>query len=88
MYHRYLLYQPEMGVYLGEFMGMGFWSLLDPVGQTMATVFNSKEAISDYVGTWESPVSDLAIWEIDTAHPNFATMAEIEALGLPGWSVE
>ena len=37
---RFVLYHPEDGVYLGGFMGLGFWSNLDPVGQ--------PEAVTDY----------------------------------------
>src|SRR5690606_39754669 len=34
---------PDMGIYLGNFIGLGFWSLLDSVGQNAAPTFDSED---------------------------------------------
>jgi len=35
-----VLYNEEMGIYLGSCMGMGFWTKLDSVGQDAVVVFD------------------------------------------------
>lgn len=51
---RYVIVDPEWGIYLGSALGMGFWSKLDPVGQTCAATFGSPVAALDWINTWES----------------------------------
>jgi len=49
-----VIVHPEMGVYLGSCLGLGFWSKLDPVGQAAAATFDSVEDAETFMGAWES----------------------------------
>ena len=49
----YVLTHKEDGVYLGSFMGMGFWSLLDSAGQAAAVVFESEEKGRQAIASWD-----------------------------------
>jgi hypothetical protein len=83
---RYILHHPEMGIYLGSCMGMGFWSKLDPVGQSEAATFDNPEQIKEFMATWENKVTGCEITPIETdCRDAYVTIAEIEAIGLPGW---
>jgi len=50
---RYVIVHPEMGVYLGSCLGMGFWSCLDCVGQDRACTAESIEDARTHVASWE-----------------------------------
>jgi len=50
---RVVITHPEWGVYLGSFLGLGFWSLLDHGGQDYAVTFPTRAEAADYVQTWE-----------------------------------
>ena len=39
-----VIFHEEMGVYLGNALGLGFWSMLDPAGQTSAVCFPDEDA--------------------------------------------
>jgi hypothetical protein len=82
---RFIIYHEEMGVYLGNGLGFGFWSKLDHLGLPEATVFDSTEQAREFAATWESPVPNLQYIPVATAAENYASIAEIEAAGLPGW---
>lgn len=47
---RIALTHPEKGVYLGQAMGLGFFSLLDCVGQSSAYVFANEETARRLIG--------------------------------------
>jgi hypothetical protein len=85
---RYVLYSEEWGVYLGSFMGLGFWTKLDPAGQDTVCVFSSPEVARTWYGIWDSGPPSLQVVEVECADPNCATVAECIAAGLPGWSNE
>lgn len=91
---RRAVYHPEMGVFLGEAMGMGFWSKLDAVGQTEAVVFETVGKARDFIDSLKVdgrtkdrcgiyPVIVEAHAQTDT--PHYATIEQIEAAGLPRW---
>lgn len=50
----YVITNKELGVYLGNFIGLGFWSKLDSAGQTHATVFENVEQAKDHVRSWDN----------------------------------
>jgi len=50
----YVIVHKDMGVYLGACLGLGFWTLLDPVGQPGAVVFDSVDQARDYISSWEN----------------------------------
>lgn len=52
--HRYIIVDKEWGVYIGSAMGMGFWSKLDPVGQSCAATFGTPVEAMEWINTWET----------------------------------
>jgi hypothetical protein len=52
--NRIVLVHPEFGVYLGNCMGLGFWTLLDTAGQDQAITFNSETEARSHISTWEA----------------------------------
>jgi hypothetical protein len=89
-HRRFVLYSESLGVYLGSFMGLGFWSKLDPAGQPGAVTLPSEEEASAFVATWEGhePPADLRAVAVLVVAPDRATIAECVAAGLPAWDPE
>jgi len=84
---RYLLYSNDYGIYLGSFLGMGFWSNLDPAGQDEAITFESEKDIIDFMRTWESQVPNVKTVSIETSENTYyATIEQCVAIGLPEWN--
>lgn len=50
---KFILIHPEMGVYVGHALGMGFWSKLDDAGQVAAVTFDSEQKAKDHVTGWD-----------------------------------
>jgi hypothetical protein len=71
------------GIYLGSAMGMGFWTLMDCVGQPSAVTFPSEISARDYVRTWKPAVDpdSFEYFRIDCAE-EYASMDELESFGL------
>jgi hypothetical protein len=44
---------PEMGIYLGNCLGLGFWTLIDPVGQPEATTFPDADTARTHIASWD-----------------------------------
>lgn len=89
---RLVIVHPEMGIYLGNFMGLGFWSKLDPVGQpsaiTFATESEAKEHMEEALGV---PLPTFAYHEVEADEYVrhglwFASITACVKAGLPGWS--
>lgn len=86
---RYLLYSEDYGIYLGSFLGMGFWSSLDSAGQDEAITFESEKFAINFMKTWESQVPDVKIIPIEIREGNwYATIEQCVAIGLPAWNPE
>lgn len=76
----------EAGVYLGNCMGLGFWSKLDPVGQDVAVTFATPEALAAHVATWDSPMQG-GVWPV-AVEPSggiYATIDDCFHVGLETW---
>ncbi len=84
---RLVLYSEEVGVYLGNAMGLGFWSKLDAVGQTHACVFLSERAALDHIASWDKPPTfALGTHPVIIASDKAgASVEECVAAGLPRW---
>lgn len=52
MQERVVIVSPELGIYLGSFMGMGIWSKLDPAGQECAVTFADVADAESFMATW------------------------------------
>lgn len=100
---RFVLVHPEMGIYLGSCMGMGFWSKLDPVGQPCAVTFENRVEADDVMQSWDNGRPDgVVIWPVvpDGHRPDghvsrmpsevcgYASVAACVAAGLDAWDPE
>lgn len=82
----FVITHPEMGVYLGNFLGLGFWSKLDPVGQPAAVTFATEAMAEDHMALWDcgrpQGAKLIPVWA--DLH-NFASIDACVAAGLEGW---
>lgn len=84
----YVITQPKLGIYLGNWMGLGFWSKLDPVGQSVAVTFDSISEAKNFIATWEFKPKDISFVEV--YEDNAGIVGSIESCvnaGLDGWEV-
>jgi hypothetical protein len=83
---RYAAYHEEMGVYLGEFLGLGFWTLLDPAGLPVAVTFKNPAEIRDYFTRAKDPLPDIHAVPVQASIQGaYATVQDCIQAGLPGW---
>lgn len=85
-YQGYILYTEDKGIFIGSFLGLGFWSKLDPVNQTHAIVFESKEIAEQLISEWLTHPGNFKLIPIQTQELGYASLEEISAIGLPIWS--
>lgn len=87
---RFILFSKENGIYLGSCMGLGFWSLLDPVGQDSACTFSSEQEALDWVNTWETKPN--IFWSLEAievqCEGDYITRDECIRNGFPGWEID
>jgi hypothetical protein len=81
---RWVIHSLELGIYLGGFLGMGFWSKLDPAGQTSAVTFETSRDARCHMASWESRPENLFVCEVECVDLH-ATIDELVSTGLPGW---
>jgi hypothetical protein len=82
----FVIVDPEMGIYIGNCLGMGFWTKLDPVGQPSVVTFESTQEAEDFMSTWEGgrPLGA----KLHQVQPDDGIYASIQACvnaGLEGW---
>lgn len=86
----YVINHPEMGIYLGTFIGLGFWTKMDPAGQSSAVTFPSEEVAERVMASWDEGRPDGATIvpvipdEID-GDTHYASVTACMAGGLDGW---
>lgn len=75
---------PEQGIYLGNFIGLGFWSMLYAGGTTMAATFPSEEDARDHVAGWKTDNNPDAYTYalVDSIFEQGATIPELQTAGL------
>lgn len=83
-FERFVIYDEEMGVFLGHCIGMGFWSRLDPVGQDSAVTFVSEEQAHELMVMMGK--QDCRVVEVRTEDERYASIAECVEAGIPAWS--
>lgn len=79
---------PEWGIYLGNFMGLGFWSMLDTAGQDCAVTFQNEEAARAHVARWEAngdPDAYGYAEVVPSSSDGYATVADLKEAGLAGY---
>lgn len=84
---RYVIYHQELGVYLGNCMGMGFWSNLDAVGQDCAVTFASEAEISQHISSWNEPLENCEAIPVEADDGIYATIDSCVSAGLPSWQL-
>ncbi len=63
-----ILVHPEYGVYIGSFLGLGFWSKMDCGDQDAAVVFESKSDAIAYAKSWETQINGLFAVAVKNTH--------------------
>lgn len=81
---RYVITDAEWGVYLGCYLGLGFWSLLDTAGQDCACTFETEEQASSHITSWEenNTPSRYRFIEVNCTNSFYTTIEELELAGL------
>jgi hypothetical protein len=84
-----VLHSPEQGVYLGEAMGLAFWSALESADQPSAPTFVSVADAQQYLASWNSPPpADLQfVWVEPEPRGQYASMDACVRAGLPKWEL-
>lgn len=83
---RLLLVHPEMGVYLGSCMGLGFWSKLDPVGQVVAVTFESEKVVREVIDSWDSPIEKWCTVPVVADVGHYASQTSCIQSGVESWT--
>jgi hypothetical protein len=84
-----VIVHPEFGIYLGSFIGLGFWSKLDPAGQDAAVTFPSQQDAEQFMGTWdEGAPQGCQFITVIPDQGEYASVSACVAAGLEAWSVE
>lgn len=86
MYELWVIYDEEFGVYLGNFMGLGFWSNLDAAGQSEAPTFVDYKEATDYLATLGNSLPKTTAVAVICNNSDYATVDECVKAGLPSWS--
>jgi len=76
---------PEHGIYLGSCMGLGFWSMLDAVGQESACTFPDRDEALAHIQSWENnndPAQYATVDVLTCGAEGFATIADLRSAGL------
>lgn len=79
----------SMGVYLGSFLGLGFWSKIDAAGQPSAVTFENETALREFTKGWETPLpNDISFLEVNIDEPPYwASMKECVKAGAEPWEL-
>lgn len=84
---RIALYTEDMGAYLGNCLGFGFWSKLDHLDLNEAVTFPSEEVAEEEMAMWDSgrPAAPQFISVEVADEKGYATIEELVRAGIPGW---
>jgi len=81
-----VIYDAEMGVFLGFCLGLAFWSNLDPVGQPAAPTFTSHKEAESFLDAWgDGRPAGATLVPVVADQNGYASVAACVAAGLPGW---
>lgn len=73
---------PEWGIYLGNAMGLGFWSLLDSADQPKAVTFPDEEMAIAHIRSWDNNNDPEDYSFVEASKNEYATTADLKAAGL------
>ncbi len=83
---RFVIVHPEMGVYLGSALGLGFWSKWDAVGQPAAVTFASRAEAEQTMLSWDGGRPTAAkTWPVLPDDGTYASVSACVAAGLEVW---
>lgn len=84
-----VIFTEAEGIYLGNCMGLGFWSKLDPVGQDAAVTFPDTDAAEQHMAEWDSGRPDgVTFVAVAADAEGFASMTACVLAGMPAWMDE
>lgn len=81
----HVITHPENGIYLGNCMGLGFWSKLDSAGQTCAVTFPTAQDAIAHIRSWDNnndPASCAIVGVTPSGEDGYATIKDLRAAGL------
>ncbi|WP_234053704.1 MULTISPECIES: hypothetical protein [unclassified Xanthobacter] len=83
MARQFVITHPEWGVYLGNCLGLGFWTLVDSAGQPAAVLFGSEAQAEAHIRSWDqnNDPADYTLHAVEAAG-QWASAAELRAAGL------
>ena len=86
----YVIYHEDDGIYLGNCMGFGFWTKLDPVGQDAAPIFPTEEEALQHIKAISETtphLSDCRTVPVETeSEDHYADIQACTKAGLPSWN--
>ncbi|CAG9184488.1 hypothetical protein [Cupriavidus pampae] len=84
-----VIYSPTDGVFLGECLGVAFWSNLETADQPSAAAFPSVTHALQFMSTWQTPPpSDIQyVWVEPDVGGTHASIAACVRAGLPAWDI-
>lgn len=74
----------EYGIYIGQALGLGFWSKLDSAGQDKVVVFDTVEDAKEFLSEFKVPVdaANYEFPEVEVLDEWYADIGELRAAGL------
>jgi hypothetical protein len=91
----YVIYHEEIGIYLGECLGLMFWSKLDSVGQEAAPTWPTEEEALEFVKQYRDNLRNPDLYPLEafkivgvqaTEVPEqYASIEDCVRVGLPSW---
>lgn len=81
---RVVITHPERGVYVGNAMGLGFWSRLDPAGQSSVVTFETEQDARAHVAGWDegNNPGNYGYVSVRPTRGDYATAFDLRAAGL------
>ncbi len=82
----YVIFHSKMGIFLGEVLGMGFWSRMDPCGLDEAVLFKTDDEAIEYSKQISgfSP-EDFTFVRVQDDRDGCASIDACVQAGLQGW---
>jgi len=86
------MFSSEYGIFIGEYMGLGLFSFLDPADQPAAVTFSSIDEAKKYMSTWHTdPPSDIYFFPVNADLENergkFISREALKNHNFPVWSI-
>lgn len=86
---RFVVHSERLGVFLGDCMGLDFWSRLDPVGQDAAATFRSEADAQAFIARVGEHCTSAGVLRAVAVNPelgDYASVADCVKAGLPAWN--